>query len=354
MTGEQNLMDLVFEGGGVKGIGLGGAYAALEDKGWRPNNVAGTSAGAITAALVAAGYGAAELKDIVFHMPYPRFKDVGGISRIPFFGGPLNVLKDLGIYEGKFFHEWIDGLLKAKGVTKFGDLVNEDISDPKYRHKLRVIASDVTHRRMLILPDDAPHLGIEPDELLVADAVRMSMSIPIFFEPVEIRGGDEHEHEHTIVDGGMLSNFPVWLFDCPPGKRPRWPTFGLMLVEPEPRKAIGHRLANEDDPEIAHGSLIDFAKGLALTMMAAHDRMYLDEATFARTIAIPTLGVGTTEFEITPVRVEALYQSGYDAAVKFLDGFDFKKYIDAYREAEPPGRQEQIQGTATQPAPGSP
>jgi NTE family protein len=355
MSGEQNLMDLVFEGGGVKGIGLGGAYAALEDRGLKPNNVAGTSAGAITAALVAAGYSAPELKDIVFHMPFTKFKDVGGISRVPFFGGPLNVLKDLGIYEGKFFHEWISGLLAKKNVKVFGDLVNEDISDPKYRHKLRVIASDVTHRRMLILPDDAPHLGIEPDEMLVADAVRMSMSIPIFFEPVEIRGGDEAEHEHTIVDGGMLSNFPVWLFDCPPGQTPRWPTFGLMLVEPEPRTAIGHRLAHEDDAEIEHGSLIDFAKGLALTMMAAHDRMYLDEATFARTIAIPTLGVGTTEFEITPDRVEALYQSGHDAAVKFLDGFDFQKYIATYREAEPPGRQDQIQGTATpQPAPGTP
>jgi NTE family protein len=264
------------------------------------------------------------------------------------------VLKDLGIYEGKFFHEWISGLLEAKNVTTFGDLVNEDISDPKYTHKLRVIASDVTHKRMLILPDDAPHLGIEPDEMIVADAVRMSMSIPICFEPVEIRGGDEDEHEHTIVDGGMLSNFPVWLFDCPPGQKPRWPTFGLMLVEPQPRTAIGHRLAHEDDPEIEHGSLIDFAKGLALTMMAAHDRMYLDEATFARTVPIPTLGVGTTEFEITPARVEALYQSGYDAAVTFLDGFDFDKYIAAYREAEPPGRQEQIQAAATQPAPGTP
>jgi NTE family protein len=354
MTGEQNLMDLVFEGGGVKGIGLGGAYAALEAHGFRPNNVAGTSAGAITAALVAAGYSAPELKDVVFQMPFTKFKDVGGISRIPFFGGPLNVMKDLGIYEGKFFHEWISGLLAAKHVTRFGDLVNEDVSDPKYRHKLRVIASDVTHRRMLILPDDAPHLGIEPDEMLVADAVRMSMSIPIFFEPVEVRGGDRAEHEHTIVDGGMLSNFPVWLFDCPGDQRPRWPTFGLMLVEPEPRTAIGHRLAHEDDAEIEHGSLIDFAKGLALTMMAAHDRMYLDEATFARTIAIPTLGVGTTEFEITPARVQALYQSGYDAAERFLDGFDFEKYIATYREAEPPGRQEQILGTVRQPVPGTP
>src|SRR5215216_4713179 len=96
--------DLVFEGGGVKGIGLAGAFEALEKHGYRRNNVAGTSAGAITAALVAAGYTAQELKDIVFDMPFSRFKDSGGVARVPFFGGPLNVLKDLGRYEGKFFH----------------------------------------------------------------------------------------------------------------------------------------------------------------------------------------------------------------------------------------------------------
>jgi NTE family protein len=326
---EDNRADLVFEGGGVKGIGLGGAYEALENAGFRPNNVAGTSAGAITAALVAAGYGAAALKDIMSNMPFPRFKDTGGLSRVPFFGGPLNVLKDLGIYEGKFFHEWISGLLEAKNKTRFGDLLNEDATGLEDRHRLRVIASDVTHRRMLVLPTDAGHLGIEPDEMLVADAVRMSMSIPIFFEPVEIRGGEDGEH--TIVDGGMLSNFPVWLFDCPPGQRPRWPTFGLMLREPEPRKAIGHRLENEDDPRIEHGSLIDFAKGLALTMMAAHDRMYLDKATYARTIAIPTLGVGTTEFEISPERVRDLYDSGYKAATDFLADWSFDAWIEQFR-----------------------
>src|SRR5919198_4344074 len=336
----ENLVDLVFEGGGVKGIGLGGAFQAIEEAGFKPNNVAGTSGGGITAALVAAGYGADELKDIVFNMPFPRFKDSGGMSRIPFFGGPINVLKDLGIYEGKYFHAWIDGLLTAKGITKFGELLNPQATGLEDRHRLRVIASDLSHRLMLILPTDAQHLGIDPDEMLVADAVRMSMSIPIFFEPVEIR--DEND-EHTIVDGGMLSNFPVWLFDAPAGQRPRWPTFGLMLVEPEPRKAIGHRLENEDDPGIQHGSLIDFAKSIAQTMMAAHDRMYLDEATFARTIAIPTLGVGTTEFEITPTRVDALYQSGHDAGKKFLSGWDFDQYIADYREAEPPGRQTQIQ-----------
>jgi NTE family protein len=338
----ENLVDLVFEGGGVKGIGLGGAFQAIEEAEFKPKNVAGTSAGAITAALVAAGYSAAELKDVVFNMPVPRFKDSGGLSRIPFFGGPINVLEDLGIYEGKYFHAWIDGLLTAKGITKFGDLLNPDATGLEDRHRLRVIASDLTHRRMLILPTDAEHLGIDPDEMLVADAVRMSMSIPIFFEPVEIRHNDD---EHTIVDGGMLSNFPVWLFDCPPDQKPRWPTFGLMLVEPEPRTAIGHRLENEDEPGIQHGSLIDFAKSIAQTMMAAHDRMYLDEATYARTIAIPTLGVGTTEFGITPTRVEALYNSGYEAGKKFLSGWDFDQYIADYRETEPPGRQTQIQAS---------
>jgi NTE family protein len=324
----ENRVDLVFEGGGVKGIGLGGAFASLEENGFEPNNVAGTSAGAITAALVAAGYSAAELKDIVFNMPFPRFKDSGGMARLPFFGGPLNVLTDLGLYEGKYFHAWISGLLAAKNVSKFGDLLNPESTGPADRHRLRVIASDVTHRRMLILPTDAPHLGIEPDDMVVADAVRMSMSIPIFFEPVEV---SDANGEHMIVDGGMLSNFPVWLFDAPAGKRPRWPTFGMMLKEPEPRKAIGHRLEHEDDPEVRHGSLIDFAKSLAQTMMAAHDRMYLDEATYARTIAIPTLGVGTTEFEITRDRVEGLYQSGVDAATKFLKGWDFEQYINDYR-----------------------
>ena len=103
-----------------------------------------------------------------------------------------------------------------------------------------------------------------------------------------------------------------------------------MLVEPEPRKAIGRPL-EQRTPGVRHGSLIDFAKSLAQTMMAAHDRMYLDEATYARTIAIPTLGVGTTEFEISSTRVEALYQSGHDAAKKFLGEWDFQAYIEQYR-----------------------
>jgi NTE family protein len=331
MADAEQYADLVFEGGGVKGIGLAGAFAALSERGFTPKGVAGTSAGAITAALVAAGYTSAELDEILLDLPFAEFKDKDWQDRLGVPGQAVSLLRDKGIYEGEFFMDWIAGLLEAKGVTRFGHVVDDEAEDPAGRYRLRVIASDVTHRRMLVLPDDADHLGVDPDELEIAYAVRMSMSIPIFFEPVvheNPRGGEEH----LIVDGGMLSNFPVWLFDCE-GRDPNWPTFGLMLVEPDPKVPIGHRLEGEEH-DVKRGSLIDYLKSLASTMMAAHDRLYLENATFARTIPIPTLGVGTTEFDITPDRVKALYHSGHTAASQFLDKWDFKAYIEEFRRGK--------------------
>ena len=338
MSDEQQFADLVFEGGGVKGIGLAGAFAALEQQGFQHKRVAGTSAGAITAALVAAGYTASELDEILLEVPFKKFKDRGWEDRLPLIGRGGSLLMELGIYEGRFFQGWIAGLLEAKGITKFGDLADEDAEDLKSRYALKVVASDVTHRRMLVLPDDAGHLGIEPDELDIAYAVRMSMSIPVFFEPV-IHKNPKTGDDHLIVDGGMLSNFPVWLFDCE-GRDPAWPTFGLLLVEPQPQKPIGHRLAG-DEHGIERGSLLDFVKALAATLMAAHDRMYIEKATFARTIAIPTLGVGTTEFDIKPDRVQELYDSGHQAATAFLERWDFAAYIEEYRSGKTHSRTEE-------------
>ena len=59
---------------------------------------------------------------------------------------------------------------------------------------------------------------MDPDELEIAAAVRMSMSIPIFFDPVVYNGPPQPRRAALIVDGGLLSNFPVWLFDSPPGQ----------------------------------------------------------------------------------------------------------------------------------------
>ncbi len=334
--------DLVFEGGGVKGIGLAGALQTLEERGYVPQNVAGTSAGAISAALLAAGYTADELREIIVSLDYRQFQDRAWEDKVPLIERSLSLLLDLGIYEGDRFLAWMRERLEAKGVRTFADLVHPDFADdPRFRSRLQVIASDVTTHELLVLPRDAAKLGIEADELDVALAVRMSMSIPVFFEPVRFVN-EATGRTHVIVDGGMLSNYPVWLFDCDDGEPPEWPTFGLLLVEPKPQIPIGERLPAPRMAGSGPGAVIDYVKALAQTMMEAHDRLYVEQANYARTIPIPTLGVGTTEFELPRERALALYDSGRWAAEKFLDDWDFDAYIAEFRTGKEHSRREAV------------
>ncbi len=333
-------VDLVFEGGGVKGVGLAGAYAALEEENWEPECVAGTSAGAITAALIAAGYTAGELREEVLGMHFREFKDEAWEDRIPLIGKEISILRDYGIYEGRRFLQWMTEKLDRKGVRTFGDLKPTGSDDPKRAFRLQVIASDVSRHEMLVLPRDAHKIGSTPDTLSIAYAVRMSMSIPIFFEPVN-HSNDSTGEEHLIVDGGMLSNFPVWLFDAE--DRPRFPTFGLLLVEPPTRTSVADRLSGAPGQVSRSHSIIEYLKTIAQTLTEAHDRMHVEEADFARTIAIPTLGVRTTDFDLTRERATELYDSGYDAVKAFLSSFDFEQYIAAFRSgATAPSRRQNL------------
>lgn len=328
-------VDLVMEGGGVKGIGLVGALSVLDERGFAVQNVAGTSAGAITAALVAAGYSVEELHKILADLKFREFEDEGWLDKLPLLGKPLSAVIEKGIYEGQFLLDWIGELLAAKGVHTFADLVNPEYADqPDYRYRLQVIATDITARELLQLPRDATRFGIEPDELSVAEAVRMSMSIPIFFEPWRWRSQTDGR-DHLIVDGGVLSNFPVWIFDS--DGEPRWPTFGLMLVEPDPKADTGDRL-----PASQSTSIVAYLKDLVSTMLEAHDRMYLENDSFVRTIPIPTLGVRTTEFDLSPEKAEELYESGRKAAEGFLATWTFDKYKAAFRLGPQPTRRDRL------------
>ncbi|MEP6909119.1 MAG: patatin-like phospholipase family protein [Actinomycetota bacterium] len=332
-------IDLVCEGGGVKGIGLAGAYSVLEEEGWQPQNVAGTSAGAITAALIAAGYTSAELREIILGLDYRRFEDAAWHNRIPVVGKPVSLLVRNGVYKGDEFVRWMGGLLAAKGIHTFADL-RTDSQDAKYRSRLQVIASDLSSRRLLVLPRDAAVLGQNTDGLDVALAIRMSMSIPFFFRPVRIT--DQTGQDHVIVDGGMLSNFPVWLFDCEDQEVPDWPTFGLLLVEPDPKTPIADRIPKPERAPLGGRGLTQLVSGLLHTMVEAHDRLYVEKAQFARTIPIPTLGVRTTEFDLTTARAQKLYDSGRSAAEKFLATWDFDAYLAEFRSGKKQSRREDL------------
>ena len=91
------------------------------------------------------------------------------------------------------------------------------------------MATDVTRGRLLRLPWDYRLLDLKPYEQLVADAVRASSSIPLFFEPVTVRDGKSAE-QTTLVDGGVLSNFAIEIFDRADRATPRWPTFGVKII----------------------------------------------------------------------------------------------------------------------------
>jgi NTE family protein len=330
-------VDLVFEGGGIKGLGLVGALDTLEQKGYEPQNLAGASAGAIVAALYGAGYSAGELHEVMGALRFTQFRDERWEGRIPLLGEPLDFLLDLGLYRGEAFLEWMRQMLAEKDVRTFGDLIYDENAEPRYRHKVQVIASDVSQRRLLVLPMDADKIGIpNPDELEVAEAVRMSMSIPIFFEPVRWREPQTGE-EHVIVDGGMLSNFPVWLFDAE-GK-PEWPTFGLRLVKGNPDAAQVIRPLPPGE-QAGRLSLIEYLKDLLGTMLEAHDRLYIEEKNFVRTIAIDTMGVHTTQFDLTREQAESLYDSGKKAAEEFLDKWSFDEYLRTFRSDNGHSRRE--------------
>jgi len=313
--------DAVFEGGGVKGIGLAGAVAVAEERGYRWANLAGTSAGAIVAALLAAGYTAVELKEIMQELDYNNFKDTSALDKIPLAGPLVSLIFEKGIYEGKFLENWLRGLLKAKNVETFEDLVLEEYKDDeRYRFKLRVIASDISQGRLLVLPQDIADFGVRPEDLNVASAVRMSMSIPFFYEPVKLKNMKTNQSSF-IVDGGLLSNFPVWLFDTE-GDVPEWPTFGFKLAEPD--ENVPHRIRGP----------ISLLAALVSTMVGAHDARYIRDEQFKRTIPIRTLGVGTTDFDISREKSEALYQSGRKAAEKFFKTWNFTDYVKKYRKGK--------------------
>ena len=305
--------DLVLEGGGVKGIALVGAYSVIEERGYTINRVAGTSAGSIVGALIAARMSAKELEAEMRTLDYSQFQDKGLLDKIPLVGKALSVLFEDGIYEGNYAKNWVGEQLEKRGVTTFADLPydNQDL-EPDQRYSLVVMVSDITRGRLRRLPWDYEVYRLEAGEQAVADAVRASMSIPFFFEPVKLK--HREGQESVLVDGGMLSNFPVNVFDAPD---PRWPTFGIKLSTRA--KAVEGSIADVTGP-------ISMTKAMITTMTGFYDRIYIDDPDIqARTIFVDTGNIQATDFDLTPEQRDELFENGRNAATKFFDGGDGQK-----------------------------
>jgi NTE family protein len=310
MSTPAETVDLVLEGGGVKGIALVGAISVLEDFGMSFARVAGSSAGAIVGSMVAAGMPSRRLRDAVEALDFKQICDGTNLDRIPFLGKGLSVFFDHGVYEGDYFRELIADHLADLGVRTFADLRFDDGEGrlPNHKqYKLLVTASDVTRGRLMRLPWDYAMDDIDPDTQYVADAVRASMSIPFFFTPVSLP--IPGKAPSTLIDGGLLSNFPVDAFDRVDGGSPCRPTIGIKLF------------ARHDPNEVQHvvTGIMSLAEAIFGTMSSWHDQMQLDDPQVVkRTIFVDTFGVKATDFALDKLTRRRLFESGCVAAERFL------------------------------------
>jgi len=366
--------DLVFEGGGAKGAAFVGALQAFERHGHRPRRVIGSSAGAITACLIAAGYDSRE------NLAALREKTADGRSRfetfmdVPTIYQDANVKDQLGSwlrteldnpdipnivepiadrlieavirgdlgrhlislflwggwYAGDEFIRWLREKLNEGGRALADSTLLE--FHQKTGRDLSVVASDLTGEEMLVLNHrTAPTLP-------TVWAVRMSMGCPFAWQEVTwmqewgtYRGRSLVGHK--VVDGGLLSNFPISLFvaedeniDEIMGEGSQSENVIGLLID-ESLEVPG---AGESAPasQRAPGLLdrIDLLEammlrihGLAETVLSAHDKAMLS-AYQSMICHLPAKGIGTMEFNMPPERMDAVRRAGDAAMEAFLAG----------------------------------
>jgi NTE family protein len=326
-------LDLVLSGGGVKGVGLVGAVVRLMEAGYRARRVAGTSAGSIVGSIVAAGaitdLGPDDIRELAMSIDYRKFLDPGVLERVPLLGPAWAILEGRGVYKGDYAHDFVAEQLKSLGVETFGDLRLKDEQLPEQRrYRLVVTATDVTRGQLVRLPWDYRDVyGLDPDEQPVADAVRASMSIPFLFRPVTLTSAAGLES--TLVDGGLLSNYPIDTFDRLDGKPPRWPTLGVTLL---PNLPAGNDKVIPGLAPVRAFSGPHLLEQVLTTMLVGRDQAYLNEPwVSARTIRVDSTDVGVVDFDATRSEIDALYRKGYDAATKFLSSWDEASYLRQFR-----------------------
>lgn len=362
--------DCVFEGGGAKGMVFVGACDAFLTRGNTYGRLMGTSAGAITATLLAAGYTPQDMLDALNEKengksvfagfmgdPPPFTKEAISVSAIRKLLRNINLkfVPDLleeemddaiaemlaetpstrhffalvergGWFAADRFVAWLRTKLDSgayqerqrsfSGMTlkQFFDATNVDLS---------MVVSDTTGGKLLVL-----NHRTAPD-CPVVWSVRMSMSIPLVWGEVIWKKdwGDycgRSMDGHVMVDGGILSNFPIELFisDEPQvtklmGPKQDIPVLGLLIDESIP-VPIKKGLLVDVNIKLHELATLTRFKRLIDTMTGAHDKMVIEE--FEQLVVrLPAAGYGTTEFDMSDTRRDALVAAGKNAMGAYLD-----------------------------------
>ncbi len=327
--------NLIFEGGGVKGIACVGAMQVLEERGVLNHirRVGGASVGAINALLFALGYSVSEQLEILRATSLRDFQD----HSLGFARDVRRLLHEFGWNKGQYFAQWVGTLIAAKlghADATFADLHTQG------RASLYVIGTNLatgyaeifSHERHPAMP--------------LRRALRISMAIPLFFTAV--RHGARRD---LYVDGGITLNYPIKLFDrlrylTPqdiPNNARQTPYYQALNLErqrlnPEHspyiynRQTLGIRLDTAEEIGLfrynaqPQGKLIknlkDYTYALLRALARAQENQHLHSDDWQRTIYINTLDITTLDFHITAAKKELLFQEGVRGAQSYFTWFN--------------------------------
>ncbi|XZF12612.1 patatin-like phospholipase family protein [Chitinophagaceae bacterium MMS25-I14] len=315
----QTYKNLVLEGGGIRGIAYAGAIQVLEEHNIITgiNNVAGTSVGAITAALIGTGYSAAELKQLLFSLKIQSFNDGRGF----FIGGQKRTRKQYGWYRGDAIEKWIGRAIEAKtgnAHTTFLQLHQLAQKDRRYKD-LYITATNLSKQKAEIF-----NWHTYPD-MELKTAIRASMSVPVYFTAVCINDKGQRvkkpggqDQYNVFVDGGIMANYPLGLFDSVQNGVyvADSSTLGLKLERPEQI-----RYFDSSDRAIAPYNIKAFNTYVAALYNVIIEGLNRDKA-FAheafRTIYISTDNIQPRVRHIPDEQKTLLYNNGVKAAQHFF------------------------------------
>ncbi len=315
MSTQPPIRNLVFSGGGVRGVAYVGAIDALGAAGVLAGvrRVAGASAGAITAGLLAAGADAERLGALFHKLDFPSFlRDSFGAA-----GDPERLWFGYGLHTGSSLSDW---LREAVGELTLGSLgsAQPDLTLGEL-HAAALAGKPV--RRFVAIGSNLSH---QLPELLSAhnrpslplwQAMRASASFPMVFQPVTIDGS-------VFVDGGVTWNYPIDLFDGSYARRVRGSlppveqgerTLGFVLGQSQ--SAVVDEEPKRDTPI---GSASDFAHALVGFALNESTRLHTTRDALDRTVFIDDMGLSTTDFSIARADEDRLIRNGKTATEAFL------------------------------------
>lgn len=308
--------NIVFEGAGIRGVAYCGAIGELERRGMLPaiEKVGGTSAGAITALCVSLGYSSSEIEELLYATNFSKFND----GRFFFAGGINRMNKYFGWYRGNKFVNWLEDIIARK--TGNGDINFEELHKKGFKD-LYITATMLNEQKLVILSRKTyPQMKIK-------DAVRISISIPLYFEAVFIdKEGKTFRHPKNkqgldiMVDGGFTGNFPIKIFDSISGTSKE-----SVIVN---NTTIGFRIDNEQQIEndrlhkeltgMPVGNLKEYGKAFYNIIIENLNRQALSEEDWRRTVSINDGSIQPRIRKLSKNEIATLIHNGRVATNNFF------------------------------------